>query len=111
MPDTDSETPADPDDPVTYQFEIDREEWEQWSNTVPRQTPLSARLRDLIRQDARSAARADRGDVSDKSVSLLASRIRIRATQALGAVRDGDDREKAIEELQDILELAQALED
>jgi hypothetical protein len=37
---------------VTYQFEIDTDEWETWKKTVPRTKALDERLRELIHADA-----------------------------------------------------------
>jgi hypothetical protein len=36
---------------VTYQFEVDRDEWEDWKDTVPRSKSLDERLRELIQAD------------------------------------------------------------
>ncbi|MDS0284770.1 hypothetical protein [Haloarcula onubensis] len=36
---------------VTYQFEIDKDEWDEWKNTVPRTKALDERIRELIRAD------------------------------------------------------------
>jgi hypothetical protein len=36
---------------VTYQFEVDEEEWDAWKNTVPRTKALDERIRELIRAD------------------------------------------------------------
>lgn len=36
---------------VTYQFEIDDDEWTAWKETVPRSKSLDTRLRELIRAD------------------------------------------------------------
>jgi hypothetical protein len=97
------------DDTVSFHFEMDRSDWRDWTETVPRSQALAGRLRELIRQDRRAAARAADGDVSPESVHLMAQRVRIRATQALGAVRDGDD-EKAKDQLQQITDLTEAME-
>lgn len=37
---------------VTYQFEVDGELWHRWKMTVPRDTALDQRLRELIEADA-----------------------------------------------------------
>jgi hypothetical protein len=44
--------PIEHPDVVTYQFEIDTDEWEHWKKTVPRTKALDERLRELIRADA-----------------------------------------------------------
>lgn len=103
----------DPEDSIHYNFAVDSDEWTAWTETVPRSTALDDRLRDLIREDTRAAQRVgDGGDMETASVGLLAQRIRIRAMQALGAVRDGDDidRETAVDELEDVIDLADTLE-
>lgn len=103
---------ADGDDTITYQFDMPTDEWREWTNTIPRNTPIDVRLQDLIRQDASAVAQAQNGDTEAASIELLASRIRIRATQALGAVRGEDvDRETAVEQLEEVTDLASALED
>lgn len=96
-------------DTVSYQFEMNRKDWRDWTQTVPRREPLAARLRELIRQDRRAAARADAGEIEQKTVSLVLQRIRIRARGALGAVRDGDD-EDAAERLEELIELTEGME-
>jgi hypothetical protein len=37
---------------VTYQFEIDDDDWADWKDTVPRSKALDVRLRELIQADA-----------------------------------------------------------
>lgn len=36
---------------VTYQFQIERDEWEAWKRTIPRRKSLEKRLNELIRED------------------------------------------------------------
>jgi len=36
---------------VTYQFEIDKDLWESWKETVPRSKSLDTRVRELIKAD------------------------------------------------------------
>jgi len=97
---------------ITYQFEMDSDEWREWTDTIPRSQPLDGRLTELIRQDTQAVAQAERGDVDTANIEMLATRIRIRATQALGAARGDDvDAETAREELQTIIDLATALEE
>lgn len=42
---------------VTYQFEIDRETWNDWKDTVPRSKSLDERLIELIEADAEGRVR------------------------------------------------------
>jgi len=37
---------------VTYQFEVDDDDWRRWKDTVPRSKALDVRLRELIAADA-----------------------------------------------------------
>ena len=101
------------DETVTYQFSMGRETWRDWSNTVPRQTSLESRITTLIEQDLRAAQRdASSTDTSAKTVSLMSSRVRIRAINALGELRDdGDeDTEDAIKHLEEIIDIADAMD-
>jgi hypothetical protein len=103
-----ADTDAGESDTVVFQFEMGRDDWRQWTNTVPRDRPLSARIRTLIEQDARAARQAvDEPEAA--SVDLLASRIRIRTTQALSAVNESDT-DAAADQLQEILDLADAMQ-
>ena len=68
---------------VTYQFEIDDDDWADWKDTVPRSKALDVRLRELIQADtegrvsapperAETPAAAERGEtpsVSRRGVS------------------------------------------
>jgi len=36
---------------VTYQFEVDDDEWQQWKRTVPRDKSLDTRIRELLKAD------------------------------------------------------------
>jgi hypothetical protein len=101
---------------VTYQFDCPSDTWRPWVNTIPRSTPIAERIRTLIEQDLSShqqAATSDAGsDADKKDTALLATRIRIRATQATAALRDSDgvDVDTAREQLADIRQLAEAVE-
>jgi len=101
---------SDADGTVSYQFEVDRETWHEWSETVPRRTALHTRLRTLIDQDLRAARRDDdRGE--DATVDLLASRVRIRAMHINEAISgDEVDIETAAAHLDELLDIADALE-
>ncbi len=39
------------DSTTSYQFQTDKEDWNEWKNTVPRSKPLDQRLRELIVAD------------------------------------------------------------
>jgi hypothetical protein len=103
---------GDTDDPITYQFQMDREQWRKWTNTIPRNHPIDGRLQTLIEQDLRSAAReGDQDDpINEKTLNIFATRIRIRAMQALGAVRDDENPEQAIDQLEELIDIADVLE-
>ncbi|MFW5964383.1 MAG: hypothetical protein ACOCQM_05910 [Natronomonas sp.] len=94
-------------DTITYQFEMNREAWREFADNLPRSIPLDERIRELIRKD--TVTIDDDADLSEASVDVMASRIRIRAIQAQGAIREGDD-EKADEQLAEITELTSQLE-
>lgn len=49
---------------VTYQFEIDDGEWEEWKETVPRSKSLDERIRELIRADAEGRVLEERVDAN-----------------------------------------------
>jgi hypothetical protein len=85
----DSDTDPDAEDRITYQFQMERDEWRRWTATVPRHIPLSDRLRALIRTDADAGAREIDSD-DRRMIELLGSRIAQRAANA----RDGLDAEE-----------------
>jgi len=99
---------GDHSDTVSYQFEIARDDWRQWADSIPRSVALDTRIRDLLEKDARGALDND-DDVEQASVDVMASRIRIRAMQAAGELRD-DNLEAVEKQLADIQEIADALE-
>jgi len=97
------------DGPITYQFEVDRDIWRAWRETVPRRTALHTRLRTLIEQDLRAARRDDdRGE--DATIDLLASRVRIRAMHIREAIEGETDIETATDHLDELQDIADALE-
>jgi hypothetical protein len=97
---------AEVDPLVTYQFSMDREDWREWTDTLPRSIDIPDRLAELIRQDT---VVPDDADIERASVDVIASRIRIRTMQAASALNEGDtDTVEA--QLDDIAELADALE-
>ena len=109
MPSDDS----DDADTVPYQFETPREVWRQWTNTLPRSQNIDDRLITLIEHDYRSATRdANDDSMNDKTLGIFATRIRIRAMQALGAIRDGDDidTDTAESQLEELIDMADVLE-
>jgi len=50
---------------VTYQFEIDDDEWLEWKNTVPRSVSLDERIRELIRADTHGRV-VEKNDESER---------------------------------------------
>lgn len=50
---------SDDEDTITYQFEMAREEWRAWADTVPDGEALDERLRTLIRWNASSKPSAE----------------------------------------------------
>lgn len=107
-----SQPDADAEPTVKYQFSMDRETWREWANGIPRSQSLERQIQALIEQDLKARKRAaSGGEIETETVGLLATRIRIRSMQAIGGVRDGDEDglEKALSELEDIVDLANAL--
>jgi len=110
LDDAPAEDAADPET-VTYQFDVPETDWREWTNTVPRETPLHARLHDLIRQDTESVQAADLDDEQRQHVRLVGQRVAIRSRQALQAIRGDDvDQETALDELETVIDLAEKLE-
>jgi len=101
-----------PDDPPvdTTSVRVPRDAYEAWLETIPRSDSAGPHLRALIEQDTRAAEARDDLEVTPKTVSTFASRIRIRAMHAVDALRDDPDEEAAIEYLEKIAELANTLE-
>jgi predicted RNase H-like HicB family nuclease len=97
---------------VAYQFEMAESAWRAWVDTIPRSQPIHARLTTLIEQDYRTAMHDDENgeELNDKTMGVFATRIRIRAMQAIGALRDDDDPDEAIEQLEEIMDMADLLE-
>lgn len=58
---SDNKLAADGEGMVTYQFEVEDEEWNAWKETVPRSKSLDKRLRELIRADTDGRVN-ERGD-------------------------------------------------
>lgn len=44
---------------VKYQFQIDREKWERWKETVPRKKSLETRIVELIEADTEGRVEAE----------------------------------------------------
>jgi len=96
---------------VTYQFEMDADAWREWVETIPRSQPIHGRLAALIEQDYRAATReTEDGGMDDKMLGVFATRIRIRAMHALSAIRDDDDLEEAVSQLEELIDIADVLE-
>lgn len=95
-------------DTTTYQFDIDRDTWREWADTVPRSVPLYARLRTLIEMDTH---REDIEDVTTtRLVTMQYNRIQQRCETATEALERGD-ADKVREELAAIAEVADAFAD
>lgn len=94
----------------TFNLHTETDLWDDWKATVPRDVALGTRIRSLIRQDLRAARRDASGTGSEQAtVDMLASRVRIRAMQAENALKE-NDTESAREQIEEIFELADALE-
>jgi len=96
---------ADDADPVTYQFQADRDLWRRWADTIPRSETLSNRIETLIGQDLEAARRGGYDDMEERTARLLASRIKHRGSTALSAL-DNDNLEKVAEEIEHMAEIA-----
>lgn len=96
---------ADDADPITYQFQADRNLWRRWADTIPRSKTLSARIETLIAQDLEAARRGGYDDMEERTARLLASRIKHRGSTALTALENGDT-EKVAEEIEHMVEIA-----
>lgn len=93
---------------VTYQFDMDRSEWREWTETVPRNDPLHERLRELIRLD--TALAMEEFDVAQlRLVDLKADRILEKARQGQNAIEKREKPHQAVEKLQGIEEIADSL--
>jgi len=104
----DRDTDPDAEDRITYQFEMERDEWRRWTGTVPRHIPLSDRLRELIRTDADVGAREIDPD-DRRMIELLGSRIAQRADNARDGIAAGE-YERAEEELEKLRQIGEQLD-
>lgn len=98
----------DAEETVTYQFEISKDRWRRWTDTVPRSTPLDQRLRTLVDIDS-----AFDGDAEVYKLNLLAmkfERIAQRSETAADAL-EREDRPKVLAELDKIQEIADVFDD
>jgi hypothetical protein len=108
MPDADDGA-ADPD-LVHYKFEMERDAWRRWTETIPRSVSLADRVRELIREDADATRRGGYDEIEERTARLLGSRLFHRARTAETALEDGDD-EKVAAELEEIQKIASMFED
>lgn len=101
-------------DTTNFRFQIPTDDWEPWTDTVPRSLALYERLRALIIADT-AAGGVARGDVDgfdaedEQMVRLLSSRVLHRARRARTAL-ENDDEERVREELDTIIDIAAELE-
>jgi len=103
-----AQRPAPPDETITYQFEMDREAWREWTDNVPRSTPIHDRLRTLIELD--TAVALETFDVARcRLVDMKADRITEKARQGQNAIRKREKPEQAVEKLAGIEEIAGSL--
>jgi hypothetical protein len=90
---------------VTYQFQVEQEQWDEWKNTVPRTKSLDERLRELIKADAE-------GRVQEPTEH---TEPEIEHTEpepsAMADDRPGVDRERLVEEVPGSGELAETRAD
>lgn len=101
---------------VSYQFYIDKSLWDEWKNSVDRDTPLHDRLTELLRADIRAdgeqieRALAEVPDIdNDETLNLLRlklGRCNARAKTAADALQD-DNPEKALVTIDKVTEISQ----
>ncbi len=96
-----------PDEPVTYQFQMPRQDWREWTDSIPRRVTIDDYLRALISHDA---AAADLDSANEHAVDRLVMRLRIRLRSSISALRDDADTEEAIEKLEEMQDLVDAME-
>jgi len=98
------------DDPVTYQFEIERETWYDWTDTLPRRQRIDKRLEQLIEGDLRAARRDESQAINEKTARIFAQRIRSRCLHAKAALRDDDDHDAVVDQLEELVDIADTLD-
>lgn len=108
--DRESPTPPLDADTVPRVVEVDRETWDDWLSTIPQTERVDERVTELIERDCR-AHRRDSADMEQATARVIAQRLRIRATQARGKLRDDSDVDAAMDILDEIVDLAETLQD
>lgn len=104
----DTTPPTRSTDPITYQFSMEREEWREWTETIPRNDALHERLKELIRID--TALAVEDFDVAKlRLVDLKSERVREKARQGQNAIQQREKPHQAVEKLRDIEEIADSL--
>lgn len=104
------ETDNEGEDSITYQFEMRREDWREWTESIPRSVALSDRLRTIITADAKVRQRDGYNEMEERTARLLATRIRHRGRTALQALERGDT-EKVREEIKQMREIAELFDE
>lgn len=102
------ESPPPDAETETRVVEIETDTWTDWLETIPRTEAVHDRLTDLIERDVRAHRRSD-DDMEDATARVIGQRLRIRATQARGHLRDDTDIDAAIKTLDDIVDLTDTL--
>lgn len=89
-----------PPDPArtTYQFEIDRETWDEWTGTIDDDIPIHVELRSLIRRERMT--NTDTGGDTAKIAAIRARQCTMRALQSVAS-----DNQTARDELSEIMRL------
>jgi hypothetical protein len=97
---------ADMDERVHYTYAPRRDDWREWTDTVPRSTPIYARLDTLLRYDREHdldtlVARDSELEASDDGVAVQMVRIRRRCAAAVQTARQNgaDDAADALAEI------------
>lgn len=87
---------------------VDGELWQEWTDSVPRSVALSDRLAEVIRADLLAGRRGGYGDMEERTARLMADRIKHRTQSAKAALeRDGVECEKAADNLEKVIEIAE----
>jgi len=92
---------------------IPEDVWREWLETLVATQDPADELRRLVERDTKSAAAVDDGgDVNEKAVSVFAMRIRHRARTARSELAsDSPDGEHVGEQLDEIMRMAESLDD
>jgi len=90
---------------VTYQFQVEQEQWDEWKNTVPRTKSLDERLRELIKADAEGRVQ-EPTEHTEPEIEHTEPEL-----SAMPGDRPGVNRERLVEEVPGSGELAQTRAD